>query len=180
MQHIDINSEKSFREVFGTFYVPLVHYANTFLHNSEDAEDIVQEVFVTVWERTAISSTGNGLKSYLYRSVKNRCLNFLRDSSVKKKKMSELPEDEVVDFQFSHEIIREEVYQQLLATFDTLPPQCKKIYQLSLAGMKASEIASELNLSVETVKTQKKRAKSLLVQRFVRFAYLLIPGLLKF
>lgn len=176
---MDVNSEQSFREVFGAFYVPLVHYANTFVHNSDDAEDIVQEVFVAVWERTDAMISENSLKSYLYRSVKNRCLNFLRDSSVKKRKLDEFQEEtEALGLDIHHEIIREEVYQQLLATFDTLPPQCKKIYQLSLSGMKASEIAAELNLSVETVKTQKKRAKSLLVQRFGKLGYLLLLGLM--
>ncbi len=173
MQRIYFETEKSFREMFSAYYVPLVNYASTFLDDTDDAEDIVQEVFVTVWERKDSFGFGEEFKSYLYRSVKNRCLNFLRDSSVKKKKLDEIQEEESIEFDLNHDIIREEVYQKLLETINTLPPQCKKIYQLSLSGMKASEIAEELSLSVETIKAQKKRAKKLLVTRLGRLSYFL-------
>lgn len=170
MQNFNLNSEKSFREMFSAYYVSLVNYACTFVSDTDDAEDIVQEVFVHVWERK--DGFGDEFKSYLYRSVKNRCLNFLRDSAVKKKRLDEIQE-ETVEFDLNHDMIREEVYQKLLETLNTLPPQCKKIYQLSLSGMKASEIAQELNLSVETIKAQKKRAKKLLVTRLGRISYIL-------
>lgn len=174
MQNSNTDSEESFREIFGAYYLPLVNYACTFLNDTDDAEDIVQEVFVAVWERLNTQNMGDGLKPYLYRSVKNRCLNFLRDSSVKQKNRVHFTEDDLVELDISHAIIREEVYVKLLQVFETLPPQCKKIYQLSLAGLKASEIAQELSLSVETVKAQKKRAKRLFVSRLGKMSYALV------
>jgi len=172
-KHINLNSEEAFREVFNSFYKPLVNYALTIVNNTNEAEDIVQELFVDVWNKTDEFNTIKKLKPYLYRSVRNRCLNFLRDASVKEKNISKLPDEDAFELPISHDIIKEEVYQQLQTVFNTLPTQCKKIYELSLSGMKASEIAEELSITVDTVKAHKKRAKKLMRERLGNLTYLL-------
>jgi len=73
-------SEKDFEKLFRDYFKPLVNFANKFLNNIDDAKEIVHDVFVTVWEKRDAIDVQNSVKSYIYRSVNNRCLNFIRDN----------------------------------------------------------------------------------------------------
>ena len=154
-----IYEDVHYKALFKEFYLPLVHFANTFLNDQEAAEDIAQEMFIQLWEKAPAFDHELNLRAYLYQSIHNKCLNYLRDTKTRQyyeEKASE--EREQLSLPCLHSIMREEFYRQLITAIDKLPPQCKKICQLTLEGKKPSEIAREMNLAVETVKKQKKIA----------------------
>lgn len=171
--NIKLESEKDFRVLFNEYYTPLVNYANSFLNDIGGAEDAVQEVFIAVWNKSDEGLVANKAKAYLYTSVRNFCLNSIRNAKRKEGVIPEYKLEQLEESSIEDEIIREEVYFKLHEAINSLPSQCQKIYKMSLAGQKNAEIAEDLNLSIETIKTQKKRAKKQLKEKLGHFTYLM-------
>lgn len=175
----DIYKEANYKGLFESFYKPLVSFATVHTSNPDVAEDLVQEVFVYIWSKELDFENLLALKTYLYRSVLNRCRNHLRDMRMRQEhEQIILHESDELDNSLMNGIIREEVYRQLTAALDHLPPQCRKIYEMAQDGMKSSEIAEELGLAVETVKRQRKIARRILQERLGKYTILLV--LMKF
>ena len=152
----------AFRELFGTFYRYLVLYALRYVKQQEVAEDVVQEVFIAIWESDKKYNSYHGFRAFLYDSVKNRCLNYLKHQEVERRHAEILlweQDEEDEDYR----LMREEMYRAL-----------HQVFKLHLQGEKNEEIAQILELSVETVKTQKKKAMYFLRERLGKSYYLLI------
>lgn len=158
LQEINERRVEAYRRLYDEFYPALVVYASTYVASDQVAEDIVQELFVTMWERQVTFISYPAFKSYLYTYIRNAAFNYLKHQDVegryadvlKKNAEEEELMDEVVD--------REEEYRLLFLAIDELPPRCREIFLLSLEGKKNKEIAEMLQVSVETIKTQKMRA----------------------
>ena len=75
----------AFRELFGSFYRYLVLYAMRYVRQQEVSEDIVQEVFIAIWESDKKYNSYHGFRAFLYDSVKNRCLNYLKHQEVERR-----------------------------------------------------------------------------------------------
>ncbi len=153
----NIYDESEYEILFKEFYNPLVQFAFQIINDNEAAKDIVQDLFVQLWEKELKFTNELVLRTYLYRSVQHKCINHIRKQKIQqqheKKISDEIEEQE--NPSVLHALIREEVYRQLLNSIDHLPPQCKKICLMTLDGKKPSEIAQELDLAVDTVKKQK-------------------------
>lgn len=151
-----------YEKLFKTFYRPLVHFAIQFINDYDVAEDIVQDIFMQLWNKDLYFNDFLAQKTYLYRSTRNKCLNYIRDCKIEAnhhKYIAEQIEDTQYQYQTTlHKIIEEEVFRQLQNSISHLPPQCKKICQLLLDGKKPSEIALEMQLDIETIKKQRKIA----------------------
>ena len=119
----------------------------------------------TFWEKRKDFTHINALKSFLYTSVRNKCLNHLKHQSVRKKHEAALVYELESDHSFSNHVVEEETIAALLAEIKMLPESAQEIMILALNGMKNQEIADELNISINTVKTQKKIAYSKLKQK---------------
>ncbi len=172
----DIYKEANYKVLFENFYKPLVNFAATHTLNLDVAEDLVQEVFVSIWMKELEFENLLALKTYLYRSVLNRCRNYLRDNRLRQQYAQEMRQEDSdnSDNSLMNGIIREEVYRQLTAALDYLPPRCRKIYEMAQDGMKSSEIAEELGLAVETVKRQRKIARKILQEKLGKYIILLV------
>lgn len=96
------------------------------------------------------------IKVFLYRTVKNKCLNYLKHLEVKNKVLK--PNINADENLFEENYIREETIRLIHQAIQTLPGKCKSVIKLAIKGMKNAEIAEELNVSVNTVKTHKKEA----------------------
>ena len=72
-------TDKDFERLFKEYFKPLVNFANKFLNDIDAAKEIVHDAFVRLWERRAEIDVNKSVKSYIYRSVQNRCLNYIRD-----------------------------------------------------------------------------------------------------
>jgi len=144
-----------FKQFFESFYPSLCLFANKYLKDSDASSDIVQDAFVSIWDiRKNIQSTESA-KAYLYKYVKNRSLNYLRDQKQRKIINYELLGSE---FFFRDNMIEEESYKRIYDSVKNLPPQGQRVIELSLDGFKNHAIAEELNITINTVKTIKQRA----------------------
>ncbi len=175
-------NENYHNTIFTTYYKSLVNFACYHVLQQDIAEDIVQEVLIYMWKNNVICDNELALRTYLYRSVLNRCRNYIRDSKTRKNHDKIICEEiDTTDNSILNSIISEEVYRQLLSALEYLPPQCRKIYEMLQDGMKPSEIAVKLNLAVETVKKQRKIAKKILQDKLGNTMILLtILGIINF
>lgn len=159
----DRELEKEQEFIFRTYYARLCYYASKILAGREGAEDIVQEVFVKVFNQRRIYPDEVARKNYLYLSVRNACLNFIRHHKVEQKYLAAQPADEAEEAQGLHKIIDAEVMAELNKAIASLPEGCRKVFSLGyLEGFSNQQIAEQLQVSVNTVKTQKARALQLL------------------
>ncbi|WP_430815946.1 RNA polymerase sigma factor [Carboxylicivirga sp. RSCT41] len=160
--------------LFNTLYNPLVNYANGYLENISESEDLVQDIFVKIWNKSIEIKDNRKVKSFLYTTVRNRCLNHIRNIKRQNMKFEEYVYNSESEVSIEEDIIREEFYSEIYKVINELPSQCQKIFKLYLSGLKNPEIAEELGLSIETIKTQKKRARKQLKERLGRLKYLFL------
>lgn len=146
--------------LYDRYYRALVSYGCQFVEN-EVAEDIVQELFSVLWERRPLFNSVSQFSTYLYNTVHNSSLNHLRHQTVRNNYrqsiIDNLQEFMLVD-DTSDIFNKEEIYRQLFAAIDELPPRQKEVFLLCMEGKKNKEIAEQLDISAETVKVQKRRA----------------------
>ncbi|SFD01138.1 RNA polymerase sigma-70 factor, ECF subfamily [Chitinophaga sp. CF118] len=153
----------AFGHFYDLFYIPLSFFAEQIILDKPAAEDVVTDVFIKLWEKRGSFNTEENIKAFLYISTKNACRNILKHKSHIKKyeestKYPIYQEDLVLD-----KILFTEVYWTLYNAIEKLPNQCQNVLKMSyLEQMKNQEIADKLNISINTVKTQKARALLLL------------------
>lgn len=147
--------ENSLNSLFKRFYSPLCLYAFQFLHNKAASEEIVQDLFVKIWEIKESLNIQFSLKSYLFNSVKNKCLNYIEHEKIKNKytqKVLSEPDYEVNPDDF---FIEPDLLLRIEKSINSLPPKRGEIFRLSREkGLKYKEIALELGISVKTVEAQ--------------------------
>lgn len=163
----DAPNNSDFQILFNTSYAGLVYFAFNMLRDKADAEDIVQDAFVKYWNcQNEIGDDLPAIKGYLYTTVRNACLNFLRHKAVARKYEDELTAVEADEKIAIHSIIRAEVLSEIHNAIESLPSACRQISRMSfLEEKKNQEIADELGLSINTVKTQKQRAMHMLREK---------------
>jgi RNA polymerase sigma-70 factor (family 1) len=149
-----------YKVLYDTYYSALCLFSNKYLNDLELSKDVVQEVFLKVWQKQIVFENETAIKSYLYTSVKNKCLDFFKSKEYKSKR--KLSEEDVHIFEsqsyFEKELLLEEVTRMVDVAVNTLPFKCKEIISLSLKGLKNNQISEELSVSINTVKTQKRIA----------------------
>ncbi len=152
--------KRAFELIYNEYFSVLVSYAYRFIDTIEESEEIVQEVFVKFWDKCDSLAPDSSIKSYLYRSVHNTCLNKLKHERVKdgyRQYVVNYMEDSVtIEFDLREE---DDLMSRILAEIDKLPPRCREIFQLSrFEGLKYQEIADHLSISVKTVEVQMGKA----------------------
>ena len=153
-------SIEGYKSLFDTLYPPLCLFANKYLSDMETSKDVVQEVFIKVWEQKIQYINFYAVKSLLYKSVRNKCLDVLKSKYHKMGLLSSDIEDDHMmteDF-FLTQLTVVETYSQLEAAIKKLPEKCEKIIRLTLNEYTNKEIAEEMCISKNTVKSQKRIA----------------------
>ncbi len=163
--NIQVIDKKTFKLVFEQYFNALCAFGNKYLDNMDAAQDMVQEVFIHFWDKHQEFDHINTIKAFLYTSVRNKCLNYLKHQAVLQKHENSLIYELESEQFFGNQIIEEETFNQLFLEIRSLPNAAQEIMLLALNGLKNQEIADELNISVNTVKTQKKIAYSKLKDR---------------
>lgn len=142
--------EQSFRFLYDLYFDDLCKSLNYYTSNVELIEDVVQDVFVSLWEKRANVGISH-IKTYLFTAVRNRMFNFLRDS----KKFEVLLEEHHLDLNQSeeeHSSFNEELYLITREAIDALPEKCKEVFILSKNENKTyKQIAENKQISVKTV-----------------------------
>lgn len=143
----------AFETVFHRYYGFLCLYASRILNDREAAEEIVQDFFVRMWEKKENLSIETSLKSYLFRSVKNQCLNIIQHEKIKSKYAEKVRSENIVDDEDPY--VETELARKIEESINSLPEKRREIFRLSREeGLKNREIAEKLNISVKTVETQ--------------------------
>lgn len=157
LKMLSSNRNEAYEYLYNNYYTPLVLFADHYISNQETSHDLVQEVFIALLDINTKFENLLHLKSYLYNSLRNKCLNHLRHEKIKQ----DFLEDELYrsDEFFEQKTIEEDVYSILISAINNLPPQSKEVMVLSLDGLGNQDIAERLNLSIETVKSYKKSSK---------------------
>ncbi len=154
--------EKIFRGIFEKYHARLYYFAVSLLTADQSAEDAVQEAFVKLWQKKEQFHDLNAVKSFLYIAVKNRCLNISKHNKIVRKYSGLLPPGDAGEDGMDY-IIEAEVLENIHQALQQLPAGCRNVLQLSyFEEMKNKDIADHLQVSINTVKTQKKRALHLL------------------
>ncbi|WP_170148109.1 RNA polymerase sigma-70 factor [Marinoscillum furvescens] len=150
----------AFAKVFEDYYQRLHSYAQRFLDTSEDAEEAIQEVFVKFWEKCEDLAPDSSIKSYLYRSVHNTCLNTLKHQKVKDSyRQYVIHYLEHSQEMHTEQLPNDEVSKRIYSAIDDLPARCSEIFKLSrYEGLKYQEIADHLGISIKTVEVQMGKA----------------------
>lgn len=166
IQNIKRGEHKAITLLFKSFYLPLCTYATVILNDKETAQDIVQDVFIKIWDSRDHLQIVTTLKGYLYRCVHNRCLNYMRVKT-RTKQLSfstfsltkvlqlkiEIPPD-VLETLFS-----EDTEKCILQAMKKLPDHSRKVfYYCRFENLSYSEISVKMDISLSTVKTQMRRA----------------------
>lgn len=156
-QVASFDDEKAFRQLFLHYYDHLFYFSNSFVKSREAAEEIIQDVFISIWNKRDKLTRINNLSVYLYVAVKNLSINYLnRSGSHFTNDLNQLdvtcaggtatPEDLMV---------ASEMLQAINKSIGELPPKCRLVYKLVKEdGLRYKEVAEILHISPRTVENQ--------------------------
>lgn len=174
---IDIR-KTDFKSIFNKYFPSLCIFANRFVNDEDLSKDMVQEVFLKIWNSATEFESEKSLKVYLYLATKNTCFDYLKKEK-RKRQRDDLNSDGLHDEALWNDdsvildIIREETYRQLEDAITLLPDKAREVVLLNLKSLSNQEIADELNISINTVKTHKltafKKLREILGHQFVVF-----------
>lgn len=161
--------EKAFQYIYDCHYVLLCRFAYQLLNDSSLAEEIVDDTIFYLWEHRADIEITRSIRAYLMRAVRNRCLNELNSLAHRTElRFSSFTLPENVDFlntifvEDNHplgELLDRELEEKLSQCIESLPQECRAVFKKSrFEQKKYEEIASELNISINTVKYHIKNA----------------------
>lgn len=148
--------KKQFETVFKLYYSNLCAYANNFLKDLVASEEVVQDVLFKLWVNRENIEITSSLQSYLFRSVRNSCLNVIKHVSVREN--YKLQNERIIQMEERSDedhLIVTELEQKIRETIDKLPFERRKVFIMSrYDGLKYTEIAEKLGISVKTVENQ--------------------------
>jgi RNA polymerase sigma-70 factor, ECF subfamily len=171
LETIQSGNESAFEMIFKAYYQPLCRYAYSFLDDKEEAEEVVQSTFIIIWEKRKSLDIQTSLKSYLYRMVRNGCLNVIKHEKVKQQHVAH----EMAVADATYESVSQKVYAAELETKITeamkvLPEQCRLVFQLSrFEELKYQEIADQLQISVKTVENHMGKALKIMREQLKEY-----------
>lgn len=169
LEQLKEGDPKAFEYVFLQWYEPLVHFADEYITNLESARNIVQNIFMRLWEKRTWIDPDSNLKAYLYLATRNACLSYIRHLQVEvcyyEKSMRNSDE-----LQLNYEALEELRIDQIdfcnleriiQETIDSLPERCREVFLLSRnEDLKNKEIANRLDITVKAVEANITRALS--------------------
>ena len=161
--HNDDNSMAVLESMFTTFYPVLAAYCNKYVKDSEAVRDLIQDIFLKVWENRHTVDFSTPLHSYLLTLAHNHCMNYLHRMKIEKKYMQnaalQLLEMETQYDDLFDQLVADALEERITQAVEQLPEQCRDIFRKSrFEGMSHKDIARDLNISVRTVETQIYRA----------------------
>lgn len=147
------NDEGAFREIYFRYKDKLWHYCFSFLKSQDESDDMVQEVFIRLWEMRHFVDSSLAFSSFLYTMTRNRILNYFRDMNVEAQVMKALALKQTeFEATIESELIFSDYRQILTDAIDKLPAQRKRIFSMSrIDNLSHKEIAAHLGISVYTV-----------------------------
>ena len=162
---IKIGDKQAFELLFKKHYTTLCSFSNKYLFNPEEAQDVVQDVFLKLWEERDEIDVEGSLKAYLFKVTANSSINKLRRRKVKTKydEILKLVYIENSGLSPHDSFLEQELTEYIGIALNKIPPQCRRVFDLSrIEGLKYSEIAEYLKISVKTVESHMSKALAIL------------------
>lgn len=173
--------EREFEQLFKTHFQFLCNFANQYVEDLDVAQDLTQKVFIRLWEKREELDPNLSIKAYLFTSVKNRCLNYLRDQKKYRSKVLDL---DCADIEMGVEedyFAEKELKEKIEAALKSLPEKCRQVFEMSrYQQLKYKEIAEELDISQKTVEAHMSKAMKILrtlLKPFIWLAIIMIKHL---
>ena len=185
-KHIEANysgvypkgEKNAFDFFFRQYYTSLCFFANSILHDEDEAKDIVQDCFIKLWDGHTITERSETVKTFLYTIVRNKCLDLLRKRRVIKKAELQIIKNSATEFEYFDEAAFAEMIRQIFQHIDHLPSRMQQVIKLHyLEGKNYKEIASNLNTSSETVRNQKGKALKMIRKKLLLLLTMVIQYL---
>ncbi len=159
LEGVRAGDPSAFQLIFNEYYAVLTVFARNFLNDLDMAKEVVQDLFVQLYEKRETLSIQTSLKSYLYQSVRNSCLNKIKQDKTHQKHHEELMKSSRDEADLSDHIEKAELEQKIYHIVSRFPPKCRQIFLMSRQeDLSNSEIAIKLNISIRTVETQISKA----------------------
>lgn len=163
---IKLGDQKALESLFAIYFPRLNDFASKVVKDDVISQDIVQEVFVKIWEKRSEIETIN-LEAFLFRLVRNRCIDYIKHLKVINNRMQEIlissKYEELYRIDFvgdePYVLIEQELKQKIERTIDSLPERCREVFILSrINGLKNKEIAEKLEINIKNVERHLSRA----------------------
>ncbi|MFT5261745.1 MAG: RNA polymerase sigma-70 factor (ECF subfamily) [Polaribacter sp.] len=169
----------AFEQLFKSHFVHLCNFASQYVSDMDAARDICQKVFILLWENRESIKTDQNVRSYLFTSVKNRSLNYIRDQ---KKYRSHVLDIDIQDVDLAFEedqLAVEDLKIKIEKALNALPEKCQLVFEMSrYEDKKYQEIADALDISKKTVEAHMSRALRSLRKDLGDYLHLLVLGML--
>lgn len=174
-----------FEELFDTYFRPLATYAYRYVNDWQTAEDITQDVFMSLWINKDAIYFDEPIRPYLYRSIYNKAVNHLNSALIRTRidrteTIDELINREILNYNQFDTLLQKEIIEQITVCVNALPPQCKNVFLLSReANLKNKEIAERLSISEKAVEKHITKALNEIRDHLVRLEMMpILIGLL--
>jgi len=152
-------NEKAYTLLFHEYYRPLTVFANKYLNDLESSKELVQDLFVYLYEKRKSLVVTTSLRSYLYQSVRNRCLNQLNKNDVRREFQKQALQNQDSDESLEKQIMANELEHEIFRIVSQLSSKCREVFIMSRTkGLKNQEIAEKLHISIRTVETHISKA----------------------
>lgn len=158
--HID----QAFEQIYLQYYARMKRFAREYVISEEDAENVLQDVFLEFWEKRETLLAYSNLIAFLFTVIKNKCINLLKRRMLEQEVSNRLQEEYVRTLQINLESLEfmnvelfhsDNIQKRLDDAINSLPPKCRQIFVMSkIEGKKQKDIAAELNISVHAIETQ--------------------------
>lgn len=162
---INFGDKDLFTEIYRRYFHVLKYFGLRYIEDENIVCDIIHDIFTNLWNNKQTFDNEISARVFLYRAVKNQCLNIIRNDAIHNRIHQNLKTVDS-DESFMNNIIETEVFTIIRAGFEELSESVKKVYTMSLEGMSHAEIAEALKISVNTVKKHKNTANHFLRDKF--------------
>lgn len=167
----------AFKEVFRMLYPRLKGYCKLFISDNSQVEDIIQESFISLWEKSDAINTDKTIESYLFVILRNKCLNFLKKQKLETGKI-DIDRLKVEELQFLYQLdftekeeksLEEMLVESFKIAVDELPDKMKAVFTLcKIDGKKQKEVAEELGISIKMVEKHISKAKQQIRKKLIQ------------
>ena len=146
--------------LFRSHFTGLCYFAQKYVKDFETAKEIVQDAYISLWEKREAIDMERAVKSYLTMAIHNKCTNYLRDNRKFDKYILDIENlPDVPEYESSDSLVADELKISIDSAISELPEKCREIFKLNrYENLKYQQIADKLHISVKTVETQMSKA----------------------
>lgn len=171
-----------FEKFFRLYYSKLCGYAYRYLQDIDESEEVVQDLFCNIWNKKNEIIIKSNLDSYVFRAVRNSCLNVIKHKNIQDE-YKQFNKERIINDEgfFEDAVVTNELYDRIRATIDKLPPERRKIFIMSrFDGLKYREIAEKQHISEKTVENQMGKAIRFLRNELIEYFSIIVIVLIEF